>query len=277
MNSVSPGRMTNGLLGDDRIKSHSDCVRSTLGVQLCIPVQEIEPALMQVIRRETTAMGVHFLGRWLARLAVQLQPALAQAARTFAQVARAAGCHHVLPACHPSPCPRYNVIERQITFGAAILATKLIPQEKIKAREGHALLRLDEIFQHHHRRDAYLGALASDRLVIFGNDDHPVQIGGLYRFLPRPKRQWVIGQGAVIGIQYQGREMPQRGRLSYKIRSEITIHGIVQIPCVGPSGWARGREASPLGLDYISRLRSDKPLNLRGGAATAWQRGLQKP
>ncbi len=62
------------------------------------------------------------------------------------------------------------MVEGQVALGAAILAAEFVAQEKIEAREGHALLGSDEILQHHDRGYAEFLPLAAHHLVIFGDD-----------------------------------------------------------------------------------------------------------
>jgi hypothetical protein len=62
------------------------------------------------------------------------------------------------------------MIEGQVALGAAILAAEFVPQKKIEARECHALLGSYEFLQHDDRGYPELLTLASDHLVIFGDD-----------------------------------------------------------------------------------------------------------
>ena len=66
------------------------------------------------------------------------------------------------------------MVKGQIALCAAVLAAKLVAQKKIKAREGHALLGIDELFQHNDRGYAEHLPLASHDLVVFGDDLHPL-------------------------------------------------------------------------------------------------------
>ena len=69
--------------------------------------------------------------------------------------------------------PRQDVVKGQIALRSAILATELVPQKKIEARECHALLGSYEFFQHHDRRYAELLSLASHDLFVFRDDLDP--------------------------------------------------------------------------------------------------------
>ena len=168
-------------------------------------------------------MRLHFFGRRRARHSGQMQTRLFKGLRAFAQVARRAGGNHIFPRGDTPARPGQHVIKREVPLGSAILATKLIAQKKIKAREGHALLRFHIVFQHHDRGYSQLGPLASHHLVVFGDDGDAVQESGFYRLLPWPERQRVIRQRAVIGVQDKGGVMPQYCGFTHEYRSEITL------------------------------------------------------
>ncbi len=120
------------------------------------------------------------------------------------------------------------MIEGQVTPRSAILAAEFVPQEKIEAREGHALLGFDIVLQHHDRRYSYRRPLRSHHRVILGNDGHAVEDGRLDRFLPGPERERIVGQGPEVGIQHQSGEMFQRGWLANETRPEFVVVNPVQ-------------------------------------------------
>jgi hypothetical protein len=110
---------------------------------------------MQVVGRKAAAI-LHLFGRGLARRAAQVQARLLQRARALAQVAGRTGGHHVFPEVIP-PRDRGSTWSKvRSPFRAAILAAEFVPQKKIEARECHALLGFDEIFQHDDRGYAEL-------------------------------------------------------------------------------------------------------------------------
>src|SRR5690242_6818677 len=73
----------------------SDAYGSAL--QLAVPVQIIAPALVQVIRREGPAVVLQFPRRRLPRQRAGEHADLLRQVRALAQIADAAGGHHVLP------------------------------------------------------------------------------------------------------------------------------------------------------------------------------------
>ena len=155
---------------------------------------------MQVVWREFAAMGLHFFGGWGAGHMAEVQAGLFQGFGPFAQVAGRTGGNDVFPRSDATARAGKNVIEREVALGGAILAAKLVAQKKIKAREGHALLGFHIVLQHNYRGYSKLTSLASHHLFVFGDDGDTVQESGFHRLLPRPKRQGVIGQRAIISV-----------------------------------------------------------------------------
>ena len=155
---------------------------------------------MQVVWWEFTTVRLHFFGRGRTRHAGQMHAGLFQGFGAFAQVAGRTRGDDVVPRGNATARPGQNVIEGQIALCSAILATELVAQKKIKAREGHALLGFYIVFQHDDRGYSKLASLAAHHLFVFGDDGDAVQEGSFYRLLPRPQRQRVIGQRAVIGV-----------------------------------------------------------------------------
>lgn len=189
---------------------------------------------MQMVRREAPANGMHFLGHGLARLAAQAHPAMAQAAIRLAQIAGRAGRHDVFPAGNPPARTRHDMVESQLTLGSAILAAEFVAQKKIEARECHALLGSDIIFQHDDRGDFEGLPLTSHDLLIFGDDTDPFQKHRLDGFLPGPQRQRIITEWPVIRVQNQGGVMAQIGRFPYELGSKFRVMSLIQHPLVPP-------------------------------------------
>lgn len=96
-------------------------------LQLGIPVEEIQPAVVQMVRRELPPGIAQLVRRRAARRFAQVHPGPAQAFRSLFQVAGRTGRHHVFPAGDPTGGARHHVIEGQIALAAAILAAKFIP------------------------------------------------------------------------------------------------------------------------------------------------------
>jgi len=76
------------------------------------------------------------------------------------------------------------MIEGQILAGTAILAAETVAEEDIETGEGGMAGRSDIAFEGNHRGEADLEARTSDRLVVIGNDIHPVEKHRLDRILP---------------------------------------------------------------------------------------------
>ncbi len=155
------------------------------------------------------------------------------------------------------------MVEGQVTPRSAILAAEFVPQEKIEAREGHALLGSYILFQDHDRGDAYGASLASHDLVILGHDHHPVEKGRLDRLLPGPERQRIVGERPEIRVQHQGGIVLQRGRLAHEARPELGFGHAVEHsrlrPCLRPWPAPSGGGPAPAGIDYIWRTDTGKP------------------
>ena len=176
-----------------------------------------------MVRRKTPACGMHFLGRGAARRTAQAHTRVLQRLVGLFQVAGRTGSDDVFPACDPTARAWHHMVKGQFPPRAAILATEFVPQKKIEARECHALLGFDVVFQHHDRGDAYRIPLASHHLVIFGDDLHPVQKHRLDRLLPGPERQRIIAERSEIGVQHKCRVAAQPGRFAHELGSEIAV------------------------------------------------------
>lgn len=100
-----------------------------LRLQLCIPIQKIHPAVVQMAGREFAAEVAQLFGFGLARRSAQRKPDLLERLRSFAQVARAAGRHDVLPAGYTAAGTRHDMVKRQIPARTAILAAELVAQK----------------------------------------------------------------------------------------------------------------------------------------------------
>lgn len=171
-----------------------------LSVKFSIPVEKIEPRVVQIIGRELAPVVSQFFGKGLARRLAQSEAHLPERSGPFGKITATARSDDVFPTGHPPAGARDHVIKRQITRRATVLARKPIPQKKIKAREGHALLGFYEFSEDNDRRDLDLCGGASDDFVVFGNDIHPIKERRLDRILPRPKRQRVIREWSVIRV-----------------------------------------------------------------------------
>src|SRR5690625_3765377 len=85
------------------------CARS--GLQLGIPIEEIHPAFMQMVRREFPALVLQFgAGRALWQ-AVQREPGLADGQAPLLQIAAPASGDDILPGRPPAMRARQDMIE----------------------------------------------------------------------------------------------------------------------------------------------------------------------
>lgn len=127
-------------------KSPAENSETTLWVQLCIPVKEIHPAFVQIVRREAAAVVVQILDRRPERHVHGPHVELFAGLVGFAQVARGAGSDHVFPGCQAPFGARDQVIEGEFLFAAAILALELVAKEYVEAGKGGVPAGFDEGF-----------------------------------------------------------------------------------------------------------------------------------
>lgn len=139
------------------------------------------------------------------------------------QVAGRAGRHHVLPGGQPALGAGNHVVKGQLLAAAAILAGEAIAQEHVEAGKRRGARGLDVGLQAHDGGQAHREAGRGDGAVIFGQDRHPVHEHGLDRILPRPQRERVIGEGAIIGVEDKGGAGLGRDR-SGQLRVNMNAH-----------------------------------------------------
>ena len=211
----------------------------------------------------------------LARRAEKVQARDPQQLVALAQVAGRTGGDDVFPAGDPSPRPGQDMVEGQFTLRSAILAAEFVPQKKIEARECHALLGLDVIFQDDDGGDLYRFPLASDHFVVLRKDRDPIQKHRLDRLLPGPEREGIIGQGPEIRVQHQRRKMPKRRRFAHEMRPEVVRMRFVEHSnrlrpvdlFQGPQGESMSPRSGPQsGRHYISRPVHDKTRLVAGAS-----------
>ena len=116
------------------------------------------------------------------------------------------------------------MVKGEVTFCPAILAAKFIPQKQIKAREGHALLRFYIVFEDNDGGDPDHRGGAAHHFVIFGDDIHPIQPRRFDGFLPRPKRQRVVTEGSIVGVEHQCGVLLEACRVALKVCPKRTVH-----------------------------------------------------
>src|SRR6056297_339549 len=104
------------------------------GFQLCIPVEKVHPAFVEVVGRELAPDIAQLLGGGLAGRLAQGKSDLLHRAGALGQVAAAAGGDDVFPAGDAAAGARDDVVEGQVALRAAILAGEFVPQKQVEAR-----------------------------------------------------------------------------------------------------------------------------------------------
>ena len=94
---------------------------------------------MQIVGREGSAVFLQLPQTGLLRRTVQFQTGYLDGFVGFLAIATATGRHNVIPASAAAFGARNNMVKGEVfggKVGLAVLAGKLIPQEKIESREG---------------------------------------------------------------------------------------------------------------------------------------------
>jgi len=177
-----------------------------LRLQLAVPVEIVQPAFMQVVRRELPAVIVQVLHRRLEGFLEGDHAGLFGQPRALFQIAGRAGRDHVFPRGFAPATARDHVVEGQFLAAAAILALKAVAQENVEAGEGRVARGLDIGLQADDARQPHREAGRGHGLIILGDDVDTVEEHGLDRVLPGPERQGVITQRPVVGVQNERRQ-----------------------------------------------------------------------
>src|ERR1700722_2659786 len=176
-----------------------------LRIELGVPIQIIEPALVQIVGREQPAVAVQLVhGRREWRLP-RKHPRLLRRQVALAQVTRRTRRNHVLPRGLASLAAGDDVVEGEIVVGRAILADEAVAQEHVEPGKGGMRGRLDEGFQRHDAGQLNLERGTAHRAVVMLDDIDAVEKHRLDRVLPRPKRQRIITERPEVRVQYQYR------------------------------------------------------------------------
>src|SRR5712671_746306 len=191
--------------------------RQPLRIELGIPVQIIEPAIVQIVRREQPAVAMQLVHRRCERGLPWKHPRLLRRQVSLAQIARRTGGDHVFPGGMAALAARDDVIEGEIVVGRAILADEAVAQEHVEPGEGGMRRRLDEGFQRHHARQLDLERGTAHRAVVMLNDVDAIEKHRLDRVLPRPKRQRIVTERPEVRIQHQYRPTALRN-----VRVQVT-------------------------------------------------------
>ena len=175
--------------------------RSPLFLEFGIPIKEIHPALVKVIRRELPAFVQEYFRTWLDGSLFQGQGAFAEQPRSFGQIAPGACRDDIFPRGSPAQRARNHMVESQFAGAAAVLASEFIAQEQIEPRKRGCFARLDVLPQHHDRRQPERSGRRTHHFLVFGEHVHPIQISRLDGLLPIPKRKWKVGKWPKVSVQ----------------------------------------------------------------------------
>src|ERR1700682_6742859 len=93
-----------------------------LWIELGIPVQIIEPAVVQIVRREQPAVAMQLVHRRRERGLPRKHPGLLRRQVSLAQIAWRTGGDHVFPSGLAALAARDDVIEGEIVVCRAVLA-----------------------------------------------------------------------------------------------------------------------------------------------------------
>jgi len=162
--------------------------RGCLRLQLGIPVEVIEPAFVEIIGWEKSAVAVQFKDGRAIGLLFGPHPDFVGHLAPFREIAGSTSGSHVFPARLPAFRSRNDVIEGQILFRSAILAGETVAKKNVEPGKGGIESRFYVGLERYHARDAHFERRAAHHLVILGYDVHSVQKHRLDRILPTPKR-----------------------------------------------------------------------------------------
>src|ERR1700752_163316 len=177
----------------------------TLRIEFRIPVQIVEPAVVQVVRRKQPAVAMQLVhGGRVGRLSRE-HPRLLRRQIALAQITGRAGSDDVFPGGLAAFASGDDVIEGEVFGRGAILASEAVAEEDVEAGEGGVGGRLDEGFERNDSGEPDLEARTSYSPVVVLHDVDAVEEHRLDRVLPRPERQRVVTQRPEVRIQHQYR------------------------------------------------------------------------
>src|SRR5579863_8927998 len=123
-----------------------------LWIELGVPVQVVEPAVVQIVRREQPAVAMKLMHGGGKRRLPRKHPRLLRRQVSFSQIAGRTCRDHVFPRGLAAFAPRNDVIEGEIVAGRTILADESVAQKDVEPGEGGMRGGLDEGFQRYHAR-----------------------------------------------------------------------------------------------------------------------------
>src|SRR6185369_8934003 len=110
-------------------------------IQLAVPVEEVAPALVQIVGREQAAILLQLVGRGRLGPALRVHVRLVRQAVALQQVAVLAGGDDVGPGGAAATGARHDMVEGQLRRAivvAAILAAEAVAQEDVEPSEGRS-------------------------------------------------------------------------------------------------------------------------------------------
>ena len=185
------------------------------GIELAVPVQVIDPGLVEEARSVSPADLVEFVDGRDAGRTGERHPGLPERLVALARVAAAAGGDDVLPRGPAAVAAGDHVVEGQLLGRealTAVLAPEIVPQEHVEAREGRLPVERLELFQRDHAGYAHLEGWAADGAVVRFDECHAILEDGVDGVLPGPDRQREVAEGPEIRVEDQRVVLPERHR-----------------------------------------------------------------
>ncbi len=174
-----------------------------LRIEFRIPVEIVEPAIVQIVRREQPSVAMQMMHARLERHLRREHARFLHRHAALAQITRRAGRDDVVPRRRAAARARHQMIEGEVVLRAAELASEAVAQEDVESGEGGVGRRLHVGLERHHARQLHLEAGAVNRLIVLGDDVHAFEEHRLDGVLPGPQREGVIAQRTKVRIQHQ--------------------------------------------------------------------------
>src|SRR5205814_566773 len=122
----------------------------TLRIEFGVPIEIVEPAIVQIIRREQAAVAVQLMHSRRERRLPRKHLRLLRRQVAFSQIAWRAGGDDVFPGGLAAFAARDDVVEGEIVVRRTILADEPVAQEHVEPGESRVGARSDEGLQRHH-------------------------------------------------------------------------------------------------------------------------------
>ena len=183
--------------------------RPASGFQIGIPVEEVEPGLVQILaRRMALREFVDLVGRGLIGRAQQAEAAFAQGLAALEEIVPLAAGHDIVPDRGAAAAAGNDMVEGQFLRRqavTAILAAETVPQEDVVAGEGHVLALVIAL----ERDDGgdWEGVIGrADLGLVIDDRADPVLQDGDQGILPWPDRKRAPAERLHVRIQHKGLE-----------------------------------------------------------------------